>query len=72
MNCNEELKTLAAAYCLTNKQIAAMTGYAISTVKAWQSPPLSDSKSKKYRKMPERAMKLLKYEIADRNLKRNT
>jgi hypothetical protein len=45
-----------------------MTGYAVDTVKAWRAERRPDSK--KYRKMPERAMKLLKFEIADRNLKR--
>jgi DNA-binding transcriptional regulator YiaG len=70
VNWNEELKSLASEYGLTNKQIAEMTGYAVDTVKAWRAERRPDSK--KYRKMPERAMKLLKFEIADRNLKRKT
>lgn len=68
MNRNKELKVLISDYGLTSEQIAEMTEYVVDSVKAWRTTP----ESKKYRKMPERAMKLLKYEIAERRLKRKT
>lgn len=65
MTLNEELKSISETYDLSIEQISEMTGYAIDTVKAWRVSP----ESKKYRSMPERAMKLLKYEIEGKKLK---
>ncbi|MCG7928955.1 MAG: hypothetical protein N0E44_02770 [Candidatus Thiodiazotropha lotti] len=65
---NEELKRKIKIYKLTNEQISEMTGYAIDTVKAWRVKP----GAKKYRPMPDRAMKLLIFEIKDRNMKQTS
>lgn len=64
MDLNRELMILIKKYGLTSTNVAQMTGSSVDTVKAWRVRSDSD----KFRNMPERAIKLLKYEIRDRNL----
>ena len=62
---NAELKELIATYGLSLDDVSAYSDYSLDMVKAWISEP----GSQRYRKMQDRALRLLKYEIESRKLK---
>ena len=62
---NAELKELIKTYGLSLDDVSAYSDYSLDMVKAWMSGP----KSPRYRKMQDRALRLLKYEIESRKLK---
>lgn len=62
---NAELKELISAYGLSLDDVSAYSDYSLDMVKAWVSEP----GSQRYRKMQDRALRLLKYEIESRKLK---
>lgn len=63
-NNNAELKELIATYGLSLDDVSAYSDYSLDMVKAWTSEP----GSKRYRKVQDRALRLLKYEIESRKL----
>lgn len=62
---NAELKELIKTYGLSLDDVSAYSDYSLDMVKAWTSGP----ESLRYRKMQDRALRLLKYEIESRKLK---
>ena len=62
---NTELKELIKTYGLSLDDVSAYSDYSLDMVKAWTS----GTKSLRYRKMQDRALRLLKYEIESRKLK---
>lgn len=57
MNRNKEIKELKEKYKLSHKEIAAITGYSISSVKKW----FMLSKSPDFKEVPARALKLFQH-----------
>ena len=48
---------------LTHKQMAKLTGYSAETVRAWFAP----HGSSKFREVPDRAVRLLKFELQEKS-----
>ena len=62
MTTNEELKDLMASVPLTQAQVATYTESGIDSVKAW----CSAVDASRYRNMPSSKLKLLKFELVNR------